>query len=104
MTLHELTLPGEPPPSFFCYSDYCEAEITEAKREDADTYEEWHLALDRGQESITQYLEAYNKEEHRDTCPFRDLPPSVHLWCRAQESEPDALQEELRLLEEARQF
>ncbi|GAA2871990.1 hypothetical protein [Nonomuraea rubra] len=101
MTVHDMTLPGFLPLKRFCREKYCSARI---KVRRGDKYAEWNATLTRGDKAITEYLKKYNKAQHRDGCRYKDLPPSVHVWCRkGDRSEFEALAKELIRLETARQ-
>lgn len=89
MTVHAMTLPGLGPLSTLpvCRGAVgeknCKAPIP--KQTKGDTKESWDRILAQGAEAIRAYLDTYNADaRHLDKCPFRNLPPSVHIWCAKQ--------------------
>ena len=102
MVVENVTLPGQPHVVRTCRQQGCPARVSPRRRKRKDTYSEWRAALAQGREATEAYIKLYRMPDHAPDCPYKDLPMSVHLWCRKQESQSAALAGELEDLANAR--
>lgn len=105
MTMHAMTLPGVTPGTSRpkCKGERCSVLIPKPHRQ--DTTAAWSIALSRGSEAISTYLDSYNMAGgvgHLDNCRFRDLPPSVHFECDEADEPYTRLTDEAERLTKAR--